>query len=59
VDAIGSAHLVAATPRPLFIKPANVQINRFEDTNAAAIHAKRVTIMPKDMNLAKRISTGR
>ena len=27
----------------------------FEDTNLCAIHAKRVTIMPKDMALAKRI----
>ena len=27
----------------------------FEDTNLAAIHAKRVTIMPKDMSLAKRL----
>ncbi|XP_045477575.1 histone H3.3-like [Harmonia axyridis] len=27
----------------------------FEDTNVCAIHAKRVTIMPKDMQLARRI----
>ena len=27
----------------------------FEDTNPCAIHAKRVTIMPKDMQLARRI----
>lgn len=27
----------------------------FEDTNLCAIHAKRVTIMPKDMELARRI----
>lgn len=27
----------------------------FEDTNLCAIHAKRVTIMPKDMRLARRI----
>ena len=27
----------------------------FENTNLCAIHAKRVTIMPKDMQLAKRI----
>ena len=26
-----------------------------EDTNICAIHAKRVTIMPKDMQLARRI----
>lgn len=27
----------------------------FEDTNLIAIHAKRVTIMPKDIQLARRI----
>ena len=27
----------------------------FEDTNLAAIHAKRVTILPKDIQLARRI----
>lgn len=27
----------------------------FEDTNLCALHAKRVTIFPKDMNLAMRI----
>ena len=27
----------------------------FEDTNLCTIHAKRVTIMPKDMQLARRI----
>ena len=27
----------------------------FEDTNLCALHAKRVTIMPKDIQLAKRI----
>lgn len=30
----------------------------FEDTNLCAIHAKRVTIMPKDMQLARRLQTG-
>lgn len=30
-------------------------IGLFEDTNLCAIHAKRVTIMPKDMQLARRI----
>jgi histone H3 len=30
-------------------------IKLFEDTNLCAIHAKRVTIMAKDMMLAKRI----
>lgn len=30
----------------------------FEDTNLCAIHAKRVTIMPQDMQLARRIRGG-
>jgi len=30
-------------------------VSLFEDTNLCAIHAKRVTIMPKDMRLARRI----
>ena len=30
-------------------------VRLFEDTNLAAIHAKRVTIMPKDLMLARRI----
>jgi histone H3 len=30
-------------------------VTLFEDTNLCAIHAKRVTIMPKDMLLAKRL----
>ena len=30
-------------------------VSLFEDTNLCAIHAKRVTIMPKDMSLARRI----
>merc|ERR1712153_209362 len=29
-------------------------VGLFEDTNLCAIHAKRVTIMPKDMQLARR-----
>ncbi len=30
-------------------------VSLFEDTNLCALHAKRVTIMPKDMQLARRI----
>ena len=30
-------------------------VNLFTDTNLCAIHARRVTIMPKDMQLARRI----
>lgn len=34
-------------------------IRRFEDANLCAIHAKRVTAMPKDMQLARRIQEGK
>lgn len=30
-------------------------VKLFEDTNLCAIHAKRVTIMPRDMQLARRV----
>eukprot|EP00397_Hematodinium_sp_SG-2012_P055007 GEMP01066793.1.p1 GENE.GEMP01066793.1~~GEMP01066793.1.p1 ORF type:complete len:178 (+),score=39.90 GEMP01066793.1:119-652(+) len=30
-------------------------VGLFEDTNLCALHARRVTIMPKDMSLARRI----
>ena len=30
-------------------------VSLFEDTNLAAIHAKRVTIQPKDVALARRL----
>ena len=30
-------------------------VRLFEDTNLCAIHAKRVTTMPKDIQLARRI----
>lgn len=30
-------------------------IQLFEDTNLCALHAKRVTVMPRDMQLARRI----
>ena len=30
-------------------------VRLFEDTNLCAIHAKRVTIMPKDIQLVRRI----
>lgn len=30
-------------------------VGLFEDTNLCAIHAKRVTVMPKDVHLARRI----
>ncbi|CAH6806775.1 unknown_gene_426 [Phodopus roborovskii] len=36
-------------------KPHPYLVGLFEDTNLCAIHAKRVTIMPKDIQLARRI----
>jgi len=30
-------------------------VGLFEDSNLCAIHAKRVTVMPRDMQLARRI----
>lgn len=33
-------------------------VNLFEDTNLCALHARRVTIMPQDMKLARRIKEG-
>ena len=30
-------------------------VGLYEDTNLCAIHAKRVTIMPKDLQLSRRI----
>jgi len=34
-------------------------VGLFEDANLCAIHARRVTIMPKDMQLVKRIREGK
>lgn len=33
-------------------------VSLFQDTNLCALHAKRVTIMPKDLQLARRIRGG-
>ena len=48
-DSIASFHPSKAEFRP----PLANEL--FEDTNLLALHAKRVTIMPKDMKLARRI----
>ena len=47
---------------PRISRPTNLQeaaeaylVGLFEDTNLCAIHAKRATIMPKDIQLARRI----
>lgn len=34
-------------------------VGLYEDTNLCSIHAKRVTIMPKDIHLARRLRGGR
>ncbi|CAD6939333.1 unnamed protein product, partial [Tilletia controversa] len=34
-------------------------VSLFADVNLAAIHAKRVTVMPKDMALARRLRVDR
>jgi len=34
-------------------------VGMFEDTNLAALHAKRVTILPRDLALARRLSGDR
>ena len=39
----------------LMSPPPSDYASLFEDTNLCAIHAKRVTIMPKDIQLARRI----
>jgi histone H3 len=38
-----------------FQSEASYLVGLFEDTNLCAIHTKRVTIMPKDIQLARRI----
>jgi histone H3/H4 len=34
-------------------------VGLFEDSNLCAIHGKRVTVMPKDMQLVARIRDGK
>ena len=48
-------HLTPATVLALQEAAEAFLIRLFEDTNLCAIHAKHVTIMPKDMKLALRI----
>jgi histone H3 len=47
-------------PLPTLARPPqeaceNFMVHLFEDANLCAIHAKRVTVMPKDIQLARRI----
>lgn len=46
---------VCLFPPPLQEASEAYLVGLFEDTNLCAIHAKRVTIMPKDIQLARRI----
>ena len=48
-------HLTPATMLALQEAAESFLVYLFEDTNLCAIHAKHVTIMPKDMKLALRI----
>lgn len=42
-----------------FLSPQDYLVKLFEDANLCAIHGKRVTIMPKDIHLARRIRGAR
>ena len=42
-------------PSSSFASAEAYLVGLFEDTNLCAVHAKRVTIMPKDIQLARRI----
>ncbi len=41
--------------RPLTPSPQAYLVGLFEDTNLCAIHAKRVTIAPRDIHIARRL----
>ena len=49
-------HLLHCLTLTLFQEASEAYlVGLFEDTNLCAIHAKRVTIMPKDIQLVRRI----
>eukprot|EP00955_Chlamydomonas_euryale_P110784 366021-Chlamydomonas_euryale.AAC.23 len=57
-DGVGPSCTYAGRKRIFAVsqcKPHMRVTARLQDTNLAAIHAKRVTIMPKDIQLARRI----
>ena len=49
------AYLVSLVSLLVTCTAAAFDTKQFEDTNLAAIHAKRVTIQPKDLQLARRL----
>ena len=57
VDYLKKEHTRYASIAMLALQEASEAylVGLFEDTNLCAIHAKRVTIMPKDIALARRI----
>jgi histone H3 len=60
VQALKSDIRIQSTALLAIQEAAEAKINQLmEDTNLCAIHAKRVTIQPKDMQLAKRVHDGR
>lgn len=54
VDDIACRSLSRPPGAPMHV-PGLIQVGVLEDSNLCAIHAKRVTIMPKDVQLARRI----
>ena len=56
VNVLFSKHLLHCLTATVFQEASEAYlVGLFEDTNLCAIHAKRVTIMPKDIQLARRI----
>ena len=56
-EGVANTSLVYHAGRLLALQEAaeSYMVGLFEDTNLCALHAKRVTIMAKDMHLARRI----
>ena len=57
VNELGVDVSISTRAFPLLLQEASEAylVGLFEDTNLCVIHAKRVTIMPKDIQLARRI----
>ena len=52
---LGSLRFKTAALMALQEAAETYMVQLFEETVLCAVHAKRVTVMPKDMNLARRI----